>query len=349
MPDPPRLLLLSALVAPVVLTGCGSTTTTPSAVVAVEVAPATSEVIAGASKTLVAMLKDEAGNLLSGRTVSWRSGAPAVATVDATGVVRGESSGQATITATSEGVSGSATVMVRSKALIELSRSDVAFEAMRGDPDPDPERVTITNLGESPLVNLATSIRYLEGPLNWLSPSLSSTQAPSTLTLTASVLGHPTGFHRAEVDVVSSSAGNSPQTISVTFQVIEPPPEIGLSTDLVELEAPETSLTPVPSTVAVTNTGGGVLEELEVVIEHAEGQPGGWLQATLGETTAPTDLELAAVAGALAPGTYTATVIVSGKDATNSPQSLSVVFTVVPRTAAAAPASPQGEGALWHR
>ena len=285
MPDAPRLLLLPALVAALGLTGCGSTTTTPSAVAQVEVAPAASEVISGASRTLVATLKDEAGNLLSGRPVSWRSGSPTVATVDAGGVVRGESSGQATITATSEGVSGSALVTVRSKAFIELSRSDVTFEAMRGDADPDPERVTITNLGESPLVNLATSVRYLEGPSNWLSPSLSSTQAPSTLTLTASVLSLPTGIHRAEVDVVSSVAGNSPQTISVTFQVIEPPPEIGLSTNVVELEVPEMSPAPVSSTVAVTNTGGGVLEELGVEIEYGEGQPGGWLQAVLGATT----------------------------------------------------------------
>lgn len=350
MHEAPRILLLTTLATPLAVTGCGITTTTPAAVALVEVSPSASQVIVEATTPLHATLKDVAGNLLLGRPVSWRSGSPAVATVDADGVVSGVSSGEATITATSEGTSGSALVVVRSKAFIELSRFDVAFEALRAEGDPDPERVTITNLGESPLLGLATSLRYLGGPSSWLAPSLSSTQAPSTLSLTATVLGLPTGTHRAEVDVVSSVAGNSPRTISVTFEVIEPPPEIGLSTDLVQLEAPEMSPTPVPSTVLVTNAGGDVLDELAVGIEYAGGQPVGWLVATLSATQAPADLKLAASAGVLAPGTYTATVSVSAPDATNTPQSLTVSFTVVPRAAAdVTSGSPQGEGVLLDR
>lgn len=347
MPEAPRILLLSTLATTLAVTGCGSTTTTPAAVAVVEVSPSASQVIVEAMTPFQATLKDVAGNLLFERLVSWRSGSPTVATVDADGVVSGVSSGQATITATSEGASGSALVTVRSKALIELSRSDVAFEAKHAGKDPDPERVAIANIGESPLLNLATSVRYLEGPSSWLAPSLSSTQAPSLLTLTATVLGLPKGIHRAEVDIVSSVAGNSPRTISVTFEVIEPPPEIRLSTDLVGLEAPEMSPTPVLSTVVVTNAGGDVLDELAVRIEYADGQPAGWLVATLSATKAPADLELAAAAGVLAPGTYTASVSVSAPDAANTPQSLTVSFTVVPRAAADATSdSPQGEGAL---
>ena len=347
MPESPRILLLSTLAAPLAVTGCGSTTTTPAAVALVEVSPSASQVTVEATTPLQATLKDETGNLLFERPVSWRSDSPTVAKVDADGVVGGVSSGKATITATSGGASGSALVTVRSQAFIELSRSDVAFEAKHAAADPDVERVAIANLGESPLLNLATRVRYLQGLSSWLAPSLSSTQAPSLLTLTATVLGLPIGIHRAEVDIVSSVAANSPRIISVTFEVIEPPPEIGLSTDLVVLEAPEMSPTPVLSTVVVTNVGGEVLDELAVGTQYTAGQPAGWLVATLSASKAPADLELAAAAGVLVPGTYTAVVSVSAPDAANTPKSLTVSFTVVPRALADATSdSPQGEGAL---
>jgi hypothetical protein len=58
-------------------------------------------------------MRDANNNVLSGRAVSWTSDAPSVASVDVnTGVVTGMSAGTATITATSEGQRGSASVAV---------------------------------------------------------------------------------------------------------------------------------------------------------------------------------------------------------------------------------------------
>src|SRR3989449_1259723 len=51
-------------------------------------------------------------NSLSGRTIAWSSGSPAVATVSASGLVTGVAAGSVTITATSEGQSGTATITV---------------------------------------------------------------------------------------------------------------------------------------------------------------------------------------------------------------------------------------------
>src|SRR5205814_4107300 len=53
-----------------------------------------------------------AGNVLTGRTISWTSSNAAVATVSGTGLVSGVAAGSATITATSEGRSGQAQVTV---------------------------------------------------------------------------------------------------------------------------------------------------------------------------------------------------------------------------------------------
>jgi len=80
----------------------------------VTVTPATDTVVVTDTMRLTATAKDAAGHVLSGRVVTWASSSPAVATISATGLVTGvaENSVAATITATSEGVSGSAAITV---------------------------------------------------------------------------------------------------------------------------------------------------------------------------------------------------------------------------------------------
>ena len=62
---------------------------------------------------LTARATDRDGVVVTGTRVTWRSSAPAVASVDASGLVRAVGLGTATITATGAGVSGSGTVTVR--------------------------------------------------------------------------------------------------------------------------------------------------------------------------------------------------------------------------------------------
>jgi uncharacterized protein YjdB len=63
--------------------------------------------------TLTATLRDASGNVLTGRSVAWSSSNIQVATVTQSGVVTAQKSGDATITAASEGKSGTASVQVR--------------------------------------------------------------------------------------------------------------------------------------------------------------------------------------------------------------------------------------------
>lgn len=61
---------------------------------------------------LSAAIRDQGGTVRTNRTVTWASLSPAVATVSATGLVSGVTDGTAIITATSEGVTGQATITV---------------------------------------------------------------------------------------------------------------------------------------------------------------------------------------------------------------------------------------------
>jgi len=65
----------------------------------------------GATLQLSALTRDAGGSVLSGRTVTWTTGNASVVSINATGLVTAVAPGSVTITATSEGVSGTATIV----------------------------------------------------------------------------------------------------------------------------------------------------------------------------------------------------------------------------------------------
>ena len=108
-------------------------------------------------------------------------------------------------------------------------------------------------------------------------------------------------------------------------------PLLSLSVPTVGFTATAGGANPTARTDSVHNGGSGTLSGLAVGgITYGTGQPTGWLTATLSVTTAPAAVTLTAATGSLAVGTYTATVVVTAGVATNSPQTVSVAFTVGP-------------------
>src|SRR6266516_2979578 len=94
------------------LADTSAVTVTASPVASVTVAPSSAGIQVGDTLRLTATPRDSAGNVLSGRTITWSSDSSAVATVNASGLVTGVASGSATIRATSEGKSGTAAITV---------------------------------------------------------------------------------------------------------------------------------------------------------------------------------------------------------------------------------------------
>lgn len=87
----------------------------------------------GAATTATATPRDAGGNTLNGRAITWSSDNSAVATVSAAGLVTAVNTGMASITATSEGASGSATVTVTvqpvATVIVSLGSSTMAVGA----------------------------------------------------------------------------------------------------------------------------------------------------------------------------------------------------------------------------
>ncbi len=81
-------------------------------VVSVEVSPSAETIGLGGTLQLMAEGFNEGGNAVAGAEFSWESSAAAIATVDASGLVTGVAEGVATVTASSGGTSGTATITV---------------------------------------------------------------------------------------------------------------------------------------------------------------------------------------------------------------------------------------------
>ncbi len=106
----------AALVLAVLVSACGGSSSPGgdqlASVATVTVALASPSVGAGTGTTATATLRDGSGNVLTGRTVTWSSSAPSVATVAGAGIVTALTPGTATITARSEGQTGQANLTV---------------------------------------------------------------------------------------------------------------------------------------------------------------------------------------------------------------------------------------------
>lgn len=93
----------------------------PAIVASVVIAVNASTIQVGQTTQAVAMALDSAGNQISGRAVTWTSAKPSVASVSSLGVITGVDTGTTKITATVDGVAGSATETVGGATVANLS------------------------------------------------------------------------------------------------------------------------------------------------------------------------------------------------------------------------------------
>lgn len=212
---------------------------------------------------------------------------------------------------------------------IGLAPTTMSFAATSGGGSPGAKTATVTNSGGGILTGLAVgTITYTGGNPGWLSATLDQATAPAVLTLMPTTPALPVGSYSATVPVTSGVAGNSPRNVTVNLTV-SPPPSITLSPNSLTFTGTTGQPNPSPGTVTITNGGSGTLTGLAIgAIAYGAGQPTGWLSASLSSTTAPATLVVTPTTGALAAGTYTATVPVTSTTPGATSKSVSVSFLV---------------------
>lgn len=122
----PRTLALPAMLLFALLVGCDRDPNGPAPVASVRVAPDAVTLQVNETRQLNATLHTASGAPISGPQITWSSSDTLVATVSATGLITARAAGPATITATSEGKHGRATVTVSAPSpLVELIEFDI--------------------------------------------------------------------------------------------------------------------------------------------------------------------------------------------------------------------------------
>ena len=180
----------------------------------VTVTPTSGRVVVGNTATLVATTLDAQGNVLPGRVITWTSSAPQVATVSPSGVVTAVAVGSAIITATSEGKSGTSTMVI--------------------DPVPAPTVATVSvtlnasqlNVGQS--TQAAVQLRDVAGnvvtgvPVTWSSSDVTVAAVSSSGLVTAvgggnvSITATAQGVNGGAALTVAASSALPVATVSIT-------------------------------------------------------------------------------------------------------------------------------------
>ncbi|MCC6243285.1 MAG: Ig domain-containing protein [Gemmatimonadaceae bacterium] len=156
-------------------------TVTPVPVASISITPTLDSLVVGTTRTLVATARDAAGNVLSGRAITWSSSAISVATVQS-GVVNAVAPGIAVITASSDGKSGTATITVTAPAPPTNVDGRGAFFATGPYPFGDQTWAIATQSGSGAIVGA-------QGP-NAISGSITGTLLSMEITYAAPFLGY---------------------------------------------------------------------------------------------------------------------------------------------------------------
>jgi hypothetical protein len=236
--------------------------------------------------------------------------------IDVTGVVR---KGILNAIQVSSGSSGQVV-----PASLILGGTALSFNGTSGGSNPAAQNVSVSNGGGSVLNWSASSSQ------SWLGVSPASGTAPGSISLQPNLSGLAAGTYTAAVTVNAPGAGNAPQTITVSLTVAAPAPVLTVSSSSMSFATTVGGSSPAAQTADVSNTGGGTLS-------WTASSNQSWLSVSPASGSNSGTLTIGAGLGALAAGTYSGAIAVSGGGSTKT---IGVTFTVAGTTQVNVGASP---------
>ncbi|HEX6133597.1 MAG TPA: invasin domain 3-containing protein [Longimicrobiales bacterium] len=250
---------------------------------------------AGMSRQLDAIVYDDRGVVISGKSVTWTSDDPSVATVDASGIVTAAGTDSTTIQAAADGVVGSAVVIVDGTL---AQHTEIAADS-----------VSIAADGASATL-VTVTIRNAQG--DPVGASAGTVTLASTLGTMALVTDHDDGTYTATL-TAGTVAGTA--LISGTLDGVDI-----ADTASVDLRptAPVPNATTLEADSAFMTANGTSRTRITVTVRDANGNAVGTsagvvaLSTTLGQLGAVTDHDDGTYTATLTTGTKTGTAVVTG-------------------------------------
>lgn len=189
-------------------------------VVEVVVDPPVATVTIGQFTTFSVTATRASGAIVANPAVVWSSSDVTVATIDpATGVAVGVAAGVTTISATFQGVTGTASLAVQA-GFFAPPPGPITFNTTTAV-DPIPAVVQLTSGNSVVLRGLSASIQYVGSKSGWLTASLSSTSTPAQLTVSVNVAGLGPSTYEAMITISSTTPGVAAFDIAVTLEIAQ--------------------------------------------------------------------------------------------------------------------------------
>lgn len=204
-------------------------------------------------------------------------------------------------------------------------QGELTFQAMRGDPDPEPKRFTIANRGGQPLRWTAT----VDQPWVRLSPESGALKPgeQTEVSVAVKIKDLPAGDHQAQITISSPEAVNTPQRLTVRLKITLPPARLEVCCDL-HFRAVEGGPNPPAQKFTITNVGGQPLSWEASLID------GAWLRLSTrsGGLEPREKIEVTVIADIkdLPAMDRSAEIEIKSPQAVNSPQRIKVTL-VFPR------------------
>jgi hypothetical protein len=305
--------------------GPSGTTSPDNTPASITIAPASGLTLTSGTVTVfAASATTKDGHTITNPSITWTSSSPAVAVMSGPQLTAVKV-GSATITATSGSATASVTVTVTPGSIRQL--------AIRTQPD---GAIVGVSFATQPVVEIQDAAGNLvTSSQTFVAVAITSGSGTLGGTLSVASVGGVATFTDLRV---SGSAG--PRVLSFTAGTliassapftIGPPPTPFIAVDSAAVTISFQRGAIVPSrTINITNAGSQPLIAMTVDVVYDPGQQAGWLQTSLGATSAPTTLALKIDTTGVAEGTYHATARITGPGAPNSPLSIGVTLTITP-------------------
>lgn len=280
---------------------------------------------APAAQTVNVTSAGTAVNLTASSNVAWLSVTPSSGTTPATfsvsvnsaGLAAGAYNGIITVTpasGTSVTIPVAISVTSAPAASLNVSPTNLAFSFQIGGPAPPQQ--TISLIGSGAPLNFTITTSPAQG--SWLVVTPAASATPATLNVSVNPAGLSAGTYNGAITIAPTQGIPGAQTVSVALTVSSAP-LLTLSSSSLQFGFQTGAANPPAQTVSVGSTGAPLNFTASVSAGTA------WLTVASSASLTPANLSIQVNPGALAPGTYTGSVIVTSGSAT---QNIAVTLTV---------------------
>jgi uncharacterized protein (TIGR03437 family) len=268
---------------------------------------------------------------------AWLSVSPASATTPAgvtasvnagvlTGLAAGTYSGSITLTstgATNSPVVIAVTLKVTSVPTLSVTGGPLTFNMVNLGSVPSAQNLSVSASNGS-AQPFTTSVATSSGG-SWLAASPSSGTTPGTVSVSILPNTLAAGTYSGTVSVSSTGVSNSPVVVNVNL-VVGAAPTLSVSPGSLTYTYTLLSGTnPSSQTVSVTASGGAAIPFTAAASTTSGGN---WLSVSPTSGTTPGSLTVSVNTAGLAAGNYSGKITVTSANASNSPQTVGVTFTV---------------------